>query len=251
MKGSSHLARELLDHVPFTVFFGAVGILFAGLLTYMAAVADVQHARPAEVRSGLEQAEPEAPGEAHKHAQEYAPGGGETVRLTSVIIFHVFHPVHMLFSAIATTAMFWRYDRKLWKAIVTGFVGSAGVCGVSDVALPYLGGWLLETRMEFHWCLIQHPQLVVPFLAMGILGGLMAEQAIGRSTVYSHSGHVFVSSVASIFYMISFGLADWVGQVGYVFIIMVVAVLFPCCFSDIIFPLLLAQPEKYVGDHAH
>jgi len=244
VKRPSQLVRELMDHLPYTIFFGSAGVLFAGLLTYFAAVVDVQHAAAA-LASG-----PAANAAAHVAGHEHELFSGETVEKVSPIVFHVFHPVHLLFSAIATTAMFWRYDRKLWKALLTGFVGSAGVCGVSDIGLPYLGGWLLGTRMKFHWCLVQHPQLVVPFLVVGIIAGIIAGESIERSTVYSHSSHVFVSSVASIFYMISFGLTHWVDQVGYVFIIIVLAVLLPCCFSDIVFPLLIARRDEYLAAQA-
>ena len=62
-----------------------------------------------------------------------------------------------------------------------------------------------------------------------------------KSTIFSHSAHVLTSSVASIMYLVSFGLADWVSAVGMVFVYMVFAVMVPCCTSDIVFPLLLAS----------
>jgi hypothetical protein len=39
-------------------------------------------------------------------------------------------------------------------------------------------------------------------------------------------------------YLVAFGFEDWIGNLGMVFIFMTVAVMGPCCVSDIVFPLL-------------
>lgn len=159
--------------------------------------------------------------------------------------FHLFHPGHLLLSAAATTGMFWRYKKRIVMAIGVGFVGSAGICGISDVILPYLGGLALGQYMEFHICFVEHPLIVVPFVFAGIAAGILAEDFIKKSTVYSHSGHVLVSSIASTLYLISFGVKNWLNNLGWIFLIVVICVMLPCCFSDIIFPLLI------VKDHDH
>ena len=71
-------------------------------------------------------------------------------------LYHVFHPLHMLFSAAATTAMFWRHERKFIKALLIGFFGAVGVCGISDILMPYISGYLLGVKMELHICIIKH-----------------------------------------------------------------------------------------------
>ncbi|MCM8764788.1 MAG: hypothetical protein NC830_05470 [Candidatus Omnitrophica bacterium] len=55
------------------------------------------------------------------------------ISLYSEKIFHIFRFVHFLFSAIVTTAMFWRNERKFLKAAIIGLICSAGVCGISDM----------------------------------------------------------------------------------------------------------------------
>ena len=189
-------------------------------------------------------AEPEA---IHEHGHEHAGEHETLIRASKVmegpaaVTFHMFHPIHMLLSAIATTAMFWRYERKLLTAIITGLVGSLGVCSVSDIFMPYLSGLLLGAEnMHFHWCIAQHPGLVLPFAFCGVGVGLLAAETVQRSTYFSHAAHVFISSAASIFYLISFGLTNWAEQLGMVFILMVLAVTIPCCLSDIVFPLVVA-----------
>ncbi len=159
-------------------------------------------------------------------------------------LFHVFHPTHMLLSAAATTAMFWRHDRRLLRAVCIGFVGSVGICSMSDYGLPYLGGIALGVRLEAHFCFLEHPELAVPFAVLGIVCGLVATEFVKRSTVYSHSGHVAVSSIASTLFLVTFGMAlDKTVMIGWVFLIVVVSVMVPCCISDIVFPLLFVKPE--------
>jgi hypothetical protein len=159
-------------------------------------------------------------------------------------LFHVLHPTHMLLSAAATTAMFWKHDRRILRAVGIGFVGAVGICSISDYGLPYLGGLVLGVRMEAHFCFLEHPELVVPFAVLGIVCGLVAGEFVRRSTVYSHSGHVVVSSVASTLFLASFGVAlDRAAMIGWMFLIVIVSVMLPCCVSDIVFPLLFVKPE--------
>ena len=248
-----HVGLELGSHLPFTVLATAAGILLAGVLTYGAVLVTGTydpdaHATTTQARTDDHDAHSKHHGHAHGDVQ-----AGPVVRRASSTVFHVFHPLHMLLSAIATTAMFWRHDRNLLKAILTGIVGSVGICGLSDVCMPYVSGSILGAHMHFHWCIIEHPMVVIPFLVVGVLTGLLAHSAMTHSTQFSHAGHVLVSSAASIFYLISFGLSNWTSQIGYVFVVVIIAVVIPCCFSDIVFPLLVANRKGLVSccDHHH
>ena len=244
---------ELKSHLPYSVFATAGGIILVGLMLYAALI--ISPAYPATKHAEAHEATHETNEHEHDHEHADAPSGcpvhggtheqvmhgGEVMAQASHVTFHVFHPIHMLFSAVATTAMFWRYERKLLKAVIVGLVGSLGVCSVSDVFMPFLSGMILGAKgMSFHWCLVQHPMLILPFAVVGVAVGLIAADAVRHSTYFSHSAHVAVSSAASIMYLVSFGLTNWAEQLGSVFILMVLAVLIPCCFSDIIFPLLVA-----------
>ena len=269
-KVMSALWRELQSHLPYSAFATAAGIILAGLMLYVALVISVArppaaHVEPAaagvheharELEDKHDAAEAGAHGHAHSGTHEQLVRGAVLMQQASHVTFHVFHPIHMFFSAIATTAMFWRYERRLLKAVLVGLIGSLGVCSVSDIFMPFLSGWLLGAKeMTFHWCLVQHPMLVLPFALVGTGVGLLAAETVRRSTYFSHSAHVFVSSAASILYLVSFGLTDWAEKLGSVFILMLLAVTIPCCFSDIIFPLLVtcrdaslcASPELH--DH--
>jgi len=204
-----HLIGELKEHVPFTIFSACMGLTLVGILTYLAVLSN-------------------------------ADGFVDASR----DLFHVFHPVHLLLSATATTAMFRKHEKKVLKAVVVGLVGSLGICGISDMCIPFLGGSLLGIEMQLHMCILIHPSVVVPFILLGILCGLGAAETIEKSTVYSHAGHVLVSSMASILYLVSYGLTEWVHVIGAVFIITVLAVMVPCCISDVVFPLLMVSSKE-------
>lgn len=242
----ARISGELIAHSPFSVSSVAIGLVLAGLICVMAPVAE-------------EPAEPQAAVTAHgpNHDEHGHGAPGRSPGAFSRPLFHLFHPVHMFFSAAATTAMFWRYERRLAKAVLIGILGAVGVCGVSDILMPYASQLLLVTLgkldpaepLHLHVCIIRHPDLVVPFAIIGVAVGLAAAMVIERSTLFSHSLHVFSSTMASIFYLIGpFGRTAWIDSLGLVFLLVVLAVMIPCCVSDIIFPLALTRSAR--DDHA-
>ncbi len=163
----------------------------------------------------------------------------------SGVLFEIMHAAHVLLSAVATTAMFRRYRPSILAAIVTGVVGSVGLGTLSDVVLPHLGGLVVRAEMHFHLPAIEEPWLVWPAAAAGVGIGLWR-----RKTKLPHSGHVFVSTWASLFYLTSQGSANWLPRLPGIFAVLFVAVWVPCCFSDILFPLLIAGRHA-AKEHQH
>ncbi len=198
-----YILTELREHIPYSIFSAAAALLVVGILNAFYLAIDQGGFTPA--------------------ARE---------------LFHLFHPVHMLLSATATTAIFWKHERRLWKAVTVGFLGSVLICGFSDIIFPFLGGRLLGVPMHLHICVLEHPLNVLPFAAVGIFAGLIAAASIPRATVFSHTSHVFISSMASVFYIVSYGLENWMGLISGVFAVIILAVVIPCCISDIVIPLL-------------
>lgn len=241
------IVHEFEHHFPFTIFAVVVAVLALGILTELrppdAAAATGGHDVHADCTATEHAAHDAAaarasePTDGHAHAHE-------PVRSPWSRLFHLFHPMHVLLSAAATTAMFWRYDRRLFMALFAGFVGSVGFCGISDIVFPWAGGWMMGASMDLHICLLEHPQLVIPFAVMGIFAGLVAADAYSdrRLSIFSHSSHVLISTGASLLYLVGFGLTDWPFQLTEVFMIVFAAVIVPCCASDIFFPLLLVNP---------
>lgn len=210
-KKNVHIWEELRHHLPFSILSVSTGLILVGILTVITEMLGIYEISP--------------------YSEE---------------LFHIFHPVHLLFSAIATTAMFWQHERKFLKTVIIGFVGSVGICGISDIIIPYISGFLLGVHMHLHICIVEHPHIIIPFVFLGILMGFLAPGTLEKQegVIFSHSLHVLVSAVASILYLVSFGVTDWIHRIGIILIYMVLAVVIPCCTSDIIFPLLFTSEKK-------
>jgi len=180
--------------------------------------------------------------------QHLTSGTTETLLEQSRASFHLFHPMHICLSAIATTSLFWRHERHVIRAITVGALGTIIPCGLSDYFFPYVGGLLLGQSMELHVCIVDHPQMFFPFLGLGILAGFWAEERLTGSHFFSHGAHVFVSSAASMLYLVSFGFTSWMQDVRLVFptfLIIVLAVWVPCCISDIVVPVASARTHNH------
>jgi Trk-type K+ transport system membrane component len=161
---------------------------------------------------------------------------GNVPPYVSHAIFYTLHPLHVLLSALVTTAMYVRYRRaKIWVAILIGWTGAIGIATISDAMIPYLGGTLLRAEMEFQ----------VPFIEKWWINLLaLAGIAIGywrQTTRIPHFGHVLLSTWASLFYIMTFGKADWIPLLPFIFLFLFLAVWLPCCTSDIVYPLLFVR----------
>ena len=163
-------------------------------------------------------------------------------------LFYVFHPAHVLLSALATASMYELHkcpaERKrysLFILLIIGYFGSVGIATLSDSVIPYLGeAWLKMPQREVHLGFIEKWWLINPLAIIGI-----AIAYFRPSTKFSHYGHVLLSTWASLFHMIMAG-----GQplnlisYGAVLIFLFLAVWIPCCVSDIVFPLLFIRDRK-------
>lgn len=157
----------------------------------------------------------------------------------SYTLFYILHPTHIFLSALVTTAMLKKYsDSKIWVAILIGYFGSVGIATLSDSVIPYLGETLLGLEHKgIHIGFIEEPLLTNPAAFLGI--------AIGHrkpTTKLPHSGHVLVSTWASLFHIIMAlgGTINWI-ILATIFLFLFLAVWLPCCTSDIVFPLLFVR----------
>lgn len=201
-----HIISELRAHLPYTIFGVVLGMMVLGFLTFIGEMMAL-----------------------------------ENVAGPSRSLFHIFHPIHLLFSATATTAMFWRHEKRFFKAAIIGLIGATVICGMSDIFIPFIAGLLLGVEMHLHICIIEHPGTIFPFVLMGMFAGFVVPDTTQKSTIFSHAAHVLVSSMASLLYLIGFGFSEWIPAAGMVFVYMVLAVIIPCCLSDIVFPLFLTR----------
>ena len=179
---------------------------------------------------------------------------------TSQRIFYVFHPAHVVLSAMVTAAIFQLHTKrpKFIVILLVGFFGSIGIATLSDSLIPYLGELLLGMHIHLHSHehagfaeqahigFIEGWYLVIPAAIAGVLIAYFRPK-----TKFPHAGHVLLSTWASSFHMLmTMGgqLSAWrlMGSFGFLFL----AVWLPCCISDIVFPLLFVKSEIDIS-HAH
>ena len=157
-------------------------------------------------------------------------------------LFHNFHFLHILFAGTGTMLTFRKNSKSVFWGLIVGFFVPAIFCTVSDALLPYLGGKMAGLEMHFHWCFVDHWESVLPFLLVGMVNGwIMSSHKKSQVIFYSvgfHFFHIFISSMASILYLVGFGLHDWWLRMGFVFTYMILVVLIPCTLADIVVPML-------------
>lgn len=177
-------------------------------------------------------------------------------------LFLVFHPGHVVLSAMVTTSMFRLHTvrKNLLLIIAIGYFGSVGIATLSDIMLPHLGldvfglnvpvhGNVHENDEDgsaehdchndnkLHFSFIEEWYLVNPAAVIGILIAFFRPR-----TKTPHGLHVLISTWASASYILMTAkstFSAW-AMLG-VFIILFVSVWLPCCVSDIIFPMLFAK----------
>lgn len=179
---------------------------------------------------------------------------------TNERIFYVFHPAHVLLSSIVITSMFALHTkkRKFFETILIGFLGSVVLATVSDSLIPYAGEILLGMPIHphghehagfvesAHIGFIEGWYIVIPAAIVGIVIALVRPK-----TKFPHAGHILVSTWASAFHILmamggQISLLKAIGSFGFLFL----AVWLPCCFSDIVFPLLFVKsPAGCLHDH--
>jgi hypothetical protein len=214
------IASELKDHAPFTAIGAVTGIIIMVIIIFT----DI----PAQI---------------------------------SEATFYTLHPLHVVLSALVTTAIYMRYSKgKLWAAALIGYAGSIGIATLSDAIIPFLGGSTLNIGIGFHAPFLETEAM--PFFGVAkwvvINSAAVIGIAIGcwkQTTKVPHSGHVLLSTWASLFYFTAFGTASWLPLLPLIFIFLFLAVLLPCCMSDIVFPLLfvrkVATPEHIAYTNHH
>lgn len=209
MNNIRHVALELIYHAPFTALGTALGLALIAIFTALA-----------------------PPLEAFEDA------------------FHTLHPIHMFLSAIATAAVYHRHRPKVQETLIVGLVGAVAICSLSDIVLPYVGGLLLGMEgLKLHICLLEHPWIALTPALIGCFTGMKLASHFKDPSLIPHGGHVMISVLASLSYLAAFSspvalISTYAVQA---FIVVFLAVLIPCCTSDIVFPIMAlpSHPEAF------
>ncbi len=193
-------------------------------------------------------------------------------------LFAVFHPSHVVLSAMVTASMFKVHAAKKHFVfmLIVGYLGSVGIATLSDIIIPHIGSELLglnapahaelhrheapsqvgdspsnahedhegsehEERREhkIHLGFIEEWYLVNPAAIFGVLIAYLLPH-----TKFPHAGHVLISTWASSSYMLMNIQSDITIAAAFgIFATLFLATWLPCCISDIIFPLLFVGSD--------
>jgi len=152
--------------------------------------------------------------------------------------FEIIHPAHIFASAIVTSAIFYKYKPKFFQALLIGLTGSIIIGTFSDIIFPYLGGLIFQLNTSLHLSIIEEPLTILGVALAGCLFGITT-----KYTKVPHLIHVLLSVFASLFYIIAFSThLNFINFTASFFIVFV-AVLIPCCISDIIYPMLFVRKK--------
>jgi hypothetical protein len=194
---------------------------------------------------------------------------------TSHRLFQVFHPTHVVLSAIVTASLFRLHERKtgFLVILVVGYIGAIGTATLSDCVLPYFGESMLGVAIPTHAAehadpaapgeIDEHDSAPGPRIHLGfiedwyavnpaaLLGILIAW--FWPRTKFPHAGHILISTWASSFHMLMNTHRELspmllLGS----FVVLFIAVWLPCCFSDIVFPMFFVRsPHLHLEHHHH
>ena len=164
--------------------------------------------------------------------------------------FPGFHFGHLFLSAVASSAVSWRQRASVGLSLAVGTVSSVLFCTVSDVLLPFAGGRIAGLSSTLEVELIEAPIAVIGVAALGSAFGFVHLRHV---SIYSHSLHVVVSTLASLGYLLthsSGALFGWAGAPGLAAILFV-AVFVPCCLSDLVMPVACTHCDFRDPAHRH
>ena len=188
-------------------------------------------------------------------------------------LYSVFHPLHVLLSAMVTAALFeiHRKAKNFLVILIIGIVGSIGIATLSDCILPFFGESILGVAVPTHATLhkhaheheindsetihehkeYDHPRWHIGFIEnwylvfpAAIIGVLLAYSK--PTTHFPHASHVLISTWASSAHILmnTHANADITATLLLgMLIVLFLAVWLPCCVSDIVFPLLFIRSD--------
>ena len=199
-------------------------------------------------------------------------------------LFYVFHPTHVVLSAIVTASLFRLHEKTKSFIIVLliGYFGSVGIATLSDSIIPFFGESILGVAIPTHGghqhsglhesaehladkdeaeVTGQQPQHDEPKIHIGFIEewyivnpaailGVVIAYFLPR-TKFPHAGHILVSTWASAAHIMmnTHTQISILNAIG-IFIVLFMAVWLPCCFSDIVFPMLFVKAET-ISPHVH
>lgn len=169
--------------------------------------------------------------------------------------FYVLHPAHVFLSAVAMTSMYQlrrctmgHHACSFWVLLAFGGIGSISLATLSDSVIPFISEGLLGMpHAELHLGFVEKWWVINPIALAGVTVAYLRP-----ATKVPHAAHVLVSTWASLFHiMMAMGTTLTLVQMAGMAVFLFIAVWFPCCLSDIVFPLLFVKDRNAHTPHAH
>lgn len=157
--------------------------------------------------------------------------------------FEILHPLHILASGAVSAGIFYLYRKNKFQAAMVGIISAIIIGTLSDVLFPFFGGMFLGLKPEFHLPILQTPLIILVSALIGSLIGIGT-----KMTKLPHTMHVFLSVFASLFYLLAFTSGLNFIYLSISIITITLAVIIPCCVSDILLPFFfLGKDIKACG----
>lgn len=209
---SSSLWEELLCHIPYAGFSLACAFALLSILNFIA----LSSVDPDNIYEGYH------------------------------VLFHSFHYLHIIVAVTGAMVAFFRFSSNIFVGFLVAVVSPTIFCVLSDIMLPTLAGNLLGVPMHMHICFFnfQDALNLSAFMVLGVICGaalLQHQESLKTFALRSHFLHIFVSSLASLFYIVAHGFSEWHEAMGILFLFLFIAVVVPCTLSDVVVPLYCAR----------
>ena len=206
---------ELLCHIPYAGFSLACAFAFLSLLNFIAVIS----VAPQNMFDGYH------------------------------VLFHSFHYLHIIVAVTGAMVSFFRFSRNMVLGFLVAVLSPTLFCVMSDIMLPTIAGNLLGVPMHMHICFFcpQDALNLVAFMFIGVICGaalLQHEESLKTFALRSHFLHIFVSSLASLFYTVANGFTEWHEAMGLLYLFLFIAVVVPCTLSDVVVPYYCACNSK-------
>ena len=216
-----NIKEELIAHLPFSVFSVIVSISIVALLCFIL--------NPSGTHTTLLSN--------NNHNEPHSP---------FLMLFELFHYIHLLFSSAATTALLARKKIPIITSLIIGIITSITICLISDSLIPWCASSLIDKNIPLHLCVIEHFPLTFSFAIFGSIFGILLNNTNDKATILSHSAHIIFSTLGSLFYIISFTTPFlWLEELHIIFFFTLISVVIPCCLSDLYIPMLFIKKHRH------
>lgn len=166
------------------------------------------------------------------------------VNVISQGFFEIFFDSHLFFASLTPAALFSIYNNNFFKGFFIAIITSSITCTLSDIIFPYIGGLILNYNMSFHLCIIEEPLISWSFIVGGGIIGFFLSKSIRKLSRFTHTAHIFISSLAAGLYLISYGV-EVLEYKSLLFLpILIFSVLIPCVMNDIGVPTFIVTMSK-------